>query len=646
MLTFFKSMVSSKLLKPVFAALIVISIVQVLLFIVLTSSNVNSLNHSIESGLKNSEQQITTQLAQTNSQVETLIQQMADKTGQSLSATLALNFEKEELIIEESFQYSLEQSSRTLATVLAQIAPPYIWDNDTPELTRIVEMAHQTDNVVFAIFLDKESKPLTRYLNRKDPIIKDLISSSQVRGSVNKVLEAAPKNNDISVIYEPINSRDVEIGKFVLGISNAQVVSEVQSLKDRFSKLINDSNKTVKETMREESVNVVAALQTSLKETTNDLGETISSSINTISSGATNLTVSLTTLVIIASLVTLLCMAFLLTKLVLNKINSLRKALWGIAEGEGDLTQRAQITGSDEITNMATALNRFIEKTQSIITEVNLAADNASNMTGTLANTANTANSAVNRQQNEIEQISSAISQMSSSIQHVAESIQTAAKNVEDIQSESSEASSISTQVNAQLNQLIRDITNANQVVMELETHSNQIGSVLDVIRGIAEQTNLLALNAAIEAARAGESGRGFAVVADEVRALASKTQQSTTEIQQSIEGLQEGSKSAVNAINTANRVAKESIDSFSNSDAHLESVSTSVTQLFDLSTEVASMAEEQTHVAEEINRNIVNINEATEQTASSVNRAAASSTEIDDVVKLLKDKVSQFKVE
>lgn len=267
-------------------------------------------------------------------------------------------------------------------------------------------------------------------------------------------------------------------------------------------------------------------------------------------------------------------------------------------------------------------------------------------MTNTLASIANTANDAVNKQKNEVEQISSAISQMSSSIQHVAESIQTAAKNVEEIKAESGEASTISTQVNKQLNELINEITNANQVVMELEAHSHQIGSVLDVIRGIAEQTNLLALNAAIEAARAGESGRGFAVVADEVRALASKTQESTTEIQKSIESLQQGSKSAVKAITAANHVAKESIDAFSRSDSHLEGVSTSVTQLFDLSTEVASMAEEQTHVAEEINRNIVNISEASDQTASSVNNAAQSSIEIDNVVSELKEKVSQFKVD
>ncbi len=645
MLPFLKSMVSSKLLRPAFIALVIVAVLQAVLIISITRTNVSGLRDNVESGLNSSEQEITSQLTSANAQVDSLIIKMASKAGTSLSTELTTNLEREERTIEEGYRRSLQQSARTLATIMAQISPPAIWDNDIPELTRLVEMVHQTDNIVFAIFISKENKPLTRYLNRTDPLIKTLLASSNLRGSVNRVIDAASRNSSLLVIREPIKSRDVEIGEFILGVSNIELNAEVQSLKDRFSQLVTQSDQSVTQIIKDESANVVDTLQRSLKGITNNLAETVASSINTIDAGSSALSGRLTTVVMLTSILLLISMALLLTKQILSKVNILRSALWDIAEGEGDLTQRATIKGRDEIADMAKALNRFIEKTQGIISDVNHSADHATGMTGTLSNNAHSANDAVNKQRLEVESISSAIAQMSSSIQHVAERIQTAVHNVDKIKTESGEASAVSTRVREQLNQLVQEITNASQVVTELESYSDQIGSVLDVIRGIAEQTNLLALNAAIEAARAGESGRGFAVVADEVRALASKTQESTTEIQKNIESLQLGSTSAVKAIHSASQVAQTSIATFSTSDTHLDGVATSVKQLFDLSTDIAAMAEEQTHVAEEINRNIANISDAAEETAASVNQATKSSIKIDDVVKELRHKVSRFKV-
>ena len=251
----------------------------------------------------------------------------------------------------------------------------------------------------------------------------------------------------------------------------------------------------------------------------------------------------------------------------------------------------------------------------------------------------------IESQQSDIEQVATAIAEMAASVQDVARSAVSAAEATRQADSEAENGKQVVALTIDSTNALAAEVENAAEVINKLEGDSEQIGSILDVIRGIAEQTNLLALNAAIEAARAGEQGRGFAVVADEVRTLAGRTQHSTQEIQQMIEQLQARAKSAAGVMEEGRKQAQLSTRQAALARDALMDITSSVNRISEMNVQIATATEEQSAVAEEINRNVTGITDVSQRTASAAEQTARASEELSGLANELQETTRQFRV-
>jgi methyl-accepting chemotaxis protein len=358
--------------------------------------------------------------------------------------------------------------------------------------------------------------------------------------------------------------------------------------------------------------------------------------------GASILNISIILFVVIASISAGLGIFFAnsLTKPITRLSNTMRDV-----ESSNDLTMRSDIDSRDETGDMARAFNGMLEKFEALIQQVSSASMQLAAAAEEVSTVSQDSARNVEQQRMETEQVATAINEMTATVQEVAQSAQSAAGAATNADNEAQSGKAVTTETSTAIETLAKDVEEAAAVIHTVEEDSESIGSVLDVIKNIAEQTNLLALNAAIEAARAGEQGRGFAVVADEVRTLASRTQQSTTEIEAMIEKLQAGSKQAVAVMDQGRSQARKGAEMASEAAQSLDAIVRAVSTINDMNTQIASAAEEQSAVSEEINKNVVNISQIAEQTASGAEQTTAASAELARLSTDLQGLIGQFKV-
>ncbi|MEZ9411040.1 methyl-accepting chemotaxis protein [Vibrio lentus] len=336
---------------------------------------------------------------------------------------------------------------------------------------------------------------------------------------------------------------------------------------------------------------------------------------------------------------------WLSNRFIVKPIQNVEKAMAEIASGDGDLSQRMNVEGSDEIARLSSAFNQFVGKIHVTIEQVIITSNAVrAEMENIKSLTQGVAEFSSN-QQKESEVVAAAVHEMQATSEAVSGNALEAASASNTANREVESADKTLGLTVSSIERLAHDIENASGVVHELDSDVKNIASILGVIRGIAEQTNLLALNAAIEAARAGEQGRGFAVVADEVRALASKTQDSTGEIQSMIERLEVGAKQAVGVMNESKISGEKTIVQAGTAASSLSEIRNSIGMMNEMNTQIATAASQQSQVSEEVNKNVQCIAESTMQMVEMASSAENACMALAEQCEALDSLVSQFEV-
>ena len=326
-------------------------------------------------------------------------------------------------------------------------------------------------------------------------------------------------------------------------------------------------------------------------------------------------------------------------------LSSLLKSLKDIASGDGDLTKRLEKKSNDELGDVVDSFNEFVDKLHHSISDVVGSIQPLTSLSSDLGTLTSDTLTITGNQNRATEEVSLVVEEMVSSVQAVSSHASSASEAANDADKAAKDGREIVNKTVESINGLAREVERAGEVIRKLESDTENVGTILDVIKGIAEQTNLLALNAAIEAARAGEQGRGFAVVADEVRTLASRTQDSTQEIQKVIEELQTAARSAVEVMGQSKQRAQTSVEQAAQTGESLAAITERVEAINQMNMQIVTAAEEQERAAYSIKENVIGIKDTSESAMQSIQKVEVASASLVDISSNLQAITGEFKV-
>ncbi|TVK93272.1 chemotaxis protein [Shewanella algae] len=459
---------------------------------------------------------------------------------------------------------------------------------------------------------------------------------------------------ELSYIINEAEAKLEYISRHGAGVIDADVLNEMNSELGKLSQHLKGKNsiQAQKATQLELKASTQVALnqvETDKKNVNQAMGalsgaiETLTNEINAKTLASIDSASMQTLLVVLVAIVVAIAVSIAVVKPLTASLNRINQALNILASG--DLTHKLDDSGQDEFAELSRNCNRLIDSLRGLIRGI---LDRSNQLAAAAEQTSAVTSQTtigIQEQKSQVDQVATATTELSSSAQQVSHSADHALNQIKQADEEAQHMRMIAEENRRTIEALAEEVAKAGQVINKAHSDSDAIGSILDVIRGIAEQTNLLALNAAIEAARAGEQGRGFAVVADEVRNLASRTQESTQEIQQMIQVLQTGTQEAVAVMEQGRAQANSCVAKTEQANQALEAISESVHQAFDAGTQIANAAQEQNLVSQQVSEKLEHIALISEETASGADQTAQSSHQVAQLAEELQASVGEFKV-
>lgn len=606
--------------------------------------------------IKQLQMHLETKLHQNTQSMQTLLQQ--NKTEQLKKLTQArvqistemnqsLNrfFTQQQKSITARQLKQFKQEAQSYNQLIVSSATEAVLDNNLIQMTNLIIATQQNPNVIVAAFVNTKGKLLTHSIDRTRDKVRQLDVQGKGPNALTRVLSEAAKDPSIYFTVTPVIFQGTQIGSLKVGydmanFNKAQKAQSQQALAAR-KEIVNNS-KVLLTRMGQSSEHELTLLADTLLKSNQQNTNHLIEDIQTLAKSVTNKSLFIQ---IIGGIILLIAVTILFIAKIQTRLKRLSTNLLTLAEGGGDLTQRVPVIGKDEIATMADSVNRFLQTTRELIQKVNTNGVATQQKIGQLTENSETAHQQSSNQQQELDQVNEAIREASQAIDEETRAVLDIQHHVDTLKQTSQKSQDLSDEVGQLIQRLGQGINEANTEVEHFVKLSDQIGSVLNVIQTIAEQTNLLALNAAIEAARAGENGRGFAVVADEVRHLAAKTQESTGQIQQSINELQDGAQRSSSAMDHATNYAHNSIEKLHEATGMQQEVSQSVDSLVQFVHQIAAMAEQQNASSAQIAQSAQRMREQSSLTTDAVTDTRQRSQELKELSEQLIKAMSAFTV-
>ncbi len=580
----------------------------------------------VDTKLVNTGKAMQVQFAELELNLKNVLMDMRIEAAGTLADLTADALAGEEEQVKQGMESLLKNNAEAVANLLVSVTAKPIMEGNYQELVKYSESVAEADEIIYALFLDKEGKFLPGHINIFDYRILNYIENGKGETDMQKVLDASKKDPGVLIYEEKMAYYGTDLGTLHVCISKASVEKEVEKLSERFAALQKVNTGTIKEVMKTQSTAVIDRLSFSLDTVNQKNSTAIRETEKMFQDAAAEARTRISKLVAliggVCCVVIIVLLSISIRFLIVGPIKRIADGLRDVAEGEGDLTKRLSSDRGDEIGQLAHWFDAFMTRLNAIIVDIGkdsqvvtafsedvLAVsekmnDNAADLSGR----ANTVAASSEEMSSSMNSIAAAGEQASANMTAVAEAAGQMKQTLDEVAGNCSKAKGVADSASGRVETAVGKVSDLGETAKE-------ISQVTEMITDIASQTDLLALNATIEAARAGEAGKGFAVVANEIKSLASQTQDATRQIKERIEGIQTSTDE------TASEVSR---------------VSSVISELNEIVSAIAAAMDQQAAITSEVADNIdqasSGINEVSENVAQSSQAASEIASEISEV--------------